>query len=202
MKQLVEAYKPLAIDGFVGLAKPKAILRRVADTPYESAWLFLGPSGTGKTTMALAFADTVGAEVHHIASKACDLETVNEVVRKCWYQPMFNAWHVVIVDEADQMSKPAQLAFLSKLDTTAMPPKTIFVFTANDTKALEDRFLSRVRTLTFDHPPVAETALLLHGIWQNEAKGKPGPNYFGILDDAAGNVRRALMSLEMDLMVA
>ena len=135
MKQLVEAYKPLAIDGFVGLAKPKAILRRVADTPYESAWLFLGPSGTGKTTMALAFADTVGAEVHHIASKACDLETVNEVVRKCWYQPMFNAWHVVIVDEADQMSKPAQLAFLSKLDTTAMPPKTIFVFTANDTKA-------------------------------------------------------------------
>jgi len=42
-------------------------------------------------------------------------------------------------DEADRMSKAAQLHLLSKLDATAFPPNTIFIFTANATDGLEDR---------------------------------------------------------------
>lgn len=121
MKSLVEKYKPSKIDGFAGLAKPRAILKAIAANPYDSAWLFLGPSGIGKTTMTLAFADEVGAELHHIPAKQCDLATVQDVVQACHYVPFFGKWHLVLVDEADQMTKPAQLAFLSKLDTTAAP---------------------------------------------------------------------------------
>jgi len=51
--------------------------------------------------------------------------------------------------EADGMTNPAQLALLSKLDATAFPPNTIFVFTCNGTDGLEPRFISRCRTVEF-----------------------------------------------------
>jgi hypothetical protein len=47
------------------------------------------------------------------------------------------------------MSYPAQLAFLSKLDATAFPPNTIFIFTCNAIESLEKRFLSRCRMIEF-----------------------------------------------------
>ena len=54
---LTERYRPHSLDEFVGLEKPKKICARLAARPIESAWLFVGPSGTGKTTMALTLAE-------------------------------------------------------------------------------------------------------------------------------------------------
>jgi DNA polymerase III delta prime subunit len=105
----------------------------------SSAWLFLGPSGTGKTTMAMALASEMPAELHHIPAKECTLDAVQDVCRQCHYSPRQpDNWqpvrfHLVLIDEADQMSNAAQLALLSKLDSTAFPPNTIFVFTCNAT---------------------------------------------------------------------
>ena len=39
------------------------------------------------------------------------------------------------------MTPAAQLALLSKLDATAFPPNTVFIFTCNETGNLEPRFL-------------------------------------------------------------
>lgn len=47
------------------------------------------------------------------------------------------------------MTPAAQLAFLSKLDATAFPPNTIFIFTCNSVDSLEARFLSRCRRVDF-----------------------------------------------------
>jgi len=68
---LAEKYRPRAIAEFVGLDKPKRILGKFTTNPYQSAWIFIGPPGTGKTTMALALAEMLKAEVHHIPSQQC-----------------------------------------------------------------------------------------------------------------------------------
>jgi replication-associated recombination protein RarA len=70
---LAEKYRPRAIGDFIGLDKTKRILGKFATNPYQSAWIFIGPPGTGKTTMALALADTLRAEVHHIPSQQCNV---------------------------------------------------------------------------------------------------------------------------------
>src|SRR6266567_774548 len=75
---LTEKYRPRTIGDFAGLAKPKAIIAKLAAHPFESAWLFVGPSGTGKTTMAAALAELIPAEVHHIPSQECDLATLEQ----------------------------------------------------------------------------------------------------------------------------
>lgn len=140
-QSLTEKYRPRTIAEFAGLDKPKRILSRFGANPYPSAWLFVGPSGVGKTAMALALAETLRAELHHIPSQQCLVANVEDVIRR-WYVPVSGGFHLILVDEADRMSNAAQLHFLSKLDATAFPPQTIFVFTCNTTDGLEPRFLS------------------------------------------------------------
>jgi replication factor C small subunit len=98
---LAEKYRPRAIADFAGLDKPKRILANFAANPYQSAWIFIGPPGTGKTTMALALAEMLKAEVHHIPSQQCNVANVEDVIRQCWYVPISGGFHLVLVDEAD-----------------------------------------------------------------------------------------------------
>ena len=70
---LSEKYRPRVIGDFAGLEKPKQILGKFAANPYSSAWLFVGPPGVGKTTMALALAEMLRAESHHISSQQCNV---------------------------------------------------------------------------------------------------------------------------------
>ncbi len=207
---LTEKYRPRKVAEFVGLEKPKKIMAKLLERPFASAWFFLGPSGTGKSTFAQALAEQMPAEFHHIASKECTLESVKEIARICQYCPrMFNDWtpckmHCVLVDEADQMSYPAQLAFLSLLDSTAPLPNTIIIFTGNDTANLEPRFMSRVRTLEFSSYGMStQLAGLLERIWDSETDNPvERPNFARIVKDNANNARGALMSLETEIMSA
>jgi replication-associated recombination protein RarA len=198
MTPFVEKYKPTKLSDFAGMNRPKAILSAVAREPYASAWLLLGDSGTGKTCMGLAFAEAIDAQVQHIPSRECDLERVQTVCLNCTSGLLFHKWNLVLVDEADAMSTPAQLAFLSKLDTTAMPPKTIFIFTANSKDKLQDRFLSRVRTLEFSTDDLLEPgAALLARIWHAETGNGDRMDFRAILTAVNLNLRAAIMELEM-----
>jgi replication factor C small subunit len=200
---LAEKYRPHAVDDFIGLDKPKRILGKFATNPYRSAWIFIGPPGTGKTTMALALAEMLGAEVHHIPSQQCNVANVEDVIRQCWYVPASGGFHLVLVDEADKMSNAAQLHFLSKLDATAFPPQTIFVFTCNATDGLESRFLSRTRQIEFSsYGMSSEATRLLESICEREANGACAPNFARIVKESSNNVRDALMTLETELLAS
>lgn len=200
-QSLTEKYRPRTISDFAGLEKPKRILGKFAANPYPSAWLFVGPPGTGKTVAALVLAETLRAEVHHIPSQQCNVTNVEDVIRQCWYVPASGGFHLVLVDEADRMSNAAQLHFLSKLDATAFPPQTIFVFTCNSTDGLESRFLSRTRQIEFSSYGMAgDAARLLEFVWQREASGSPSPNFARIVKESANNVRDSLMRLETELL--
>src|SRR5258708_3887531 len=100
---LTEKYRPRPTVEFPGLEKQKRILSRFANEPGSSAWLFVGPPGVGKTAMALAVAEEIGGELHHIPSQKCTLANVEEMIRKCYYLPFGGQYHIILADEADQM---------------------------------------------------------------------------------------------------
>ena len=200
---LSEKYRPRLLAEFVGLEKPKRVLQKFAASPFpNAAFLFVGPSGTGKTSMALALCEAIQGELHHIPSQSCNVETIEDVCRRCHYVPRNNTLHVVLADEADQMSMQGQLKFLSKLDGTAFPPSTCFIFTANDTERLQDRFLSRCMALQFSsHGMAKEAATLLERIWLAEAGSVEGaPNFLRMVQDGKNNVRDAVNSLQVELL--
>lgn len=204
---LTEKYRPRTMAEFVGLAKPKALCAKLAARPFPSAWLFVGPSGTGKTTMAMALGEMIPAEVHHIPSQECDLATLERICRTCAYVPMAGRrMHLIIVDEADVMTPAAQLYLLSKLDSTGQMPNVIWVFTCNSTDRLQDRFLSRVKQVEFSSYGIAaDAAALLQRIWDEQVPAGANcatPNFARIVKESNNNVREALMKLETEIMLA
>lgn len=203
-QSLAEKYRPRTIDAFIGLDKPKNIMRKLAANPFPSAWLFVGPSGTGKTSMALALAEQIPAELHHIPSQECNLENIERVRRICQYVPQTGKRvHLILIDEADRMTPAGQISLLSKLDATNFPPNTIFIFTCNETGTLEPRFLSRCHAVEFSsYGLMKECSQMLESIWKAESAGDSQPNFARIVKDSANNVREALMRLETEIMAA
>lgn len=196
---LAEKYRPLSLGGFVGLEKQRKILSKLVENPFPSAWLFVGASGTGKSSMALAIAAQIKGELHHIGSQECKLENLQDTVRMCNYVPLNGGFHVILVDEADMMSAAAQAFLLSRLDATETTPNTIWIFTANASDKLETRFLSRCRVLEFSSYGLnGNLVALLKRVWEQESNGAPEPNWKSLT--AGNNVRECLMRLELELM--
>jgi DNA polymerase III gamma/tau subunit len=201
-ESLVEKYRPREIKDFLGLDVPKRALTALLAKPRVSNWIFVGPPGTGKTEMATVVAksltgsDPLGfrSRVHHVGSQKCTVEEVDEIVQYTWLSLGPGKLHCVIVDEADSMSLQAQKALLSVLDGSRCAPRTVFIFTCNDTAKLEERFRNRCIDLPFtacaDHQKMAEW---LAGIWALETgNAEPRPDFLRMAEVAGGSVRGAL----------
>jgi replication-associated recombination protein RarA len=201
---LTERYRPHTIAGFIGLDKPKAQMAKLVANPFDSAWIFVGPSGMGKTTLALAVAEELNAELHHIPSQRCTVQAVEDVRRRCQMSPWIGkSLHLVLVDEADRMSKAAQDALLSILDSTNRAPNTIFIFTCNETLGLETRFLSRCFEVKFSSHAVSDQiTAMLEKVWSVETNGnESAPNFRRIVKESNNNVRASLMELQQEIMM-
>lgn len=201
---LTEEFRPRRVADFIGLEKPKRVLTKLLAQPRSCALLFVGAPGCGKTTLAQAFADQLGAELHHVGSTEAKIDVLQNIVSTC-QRVAFNfrtgkaaTFHVVLCDEIESASDAALKFLLSKLDSAEPCPSTIWVFTTNAIDRLEERFQSRCLKLDFNsYGSGTEIADLLAHIWQTKAGDAEPPNFKRL---ACGNVRESLSRLEIELL--
>ena len=200
---LSDKYKPERVADFAGLSEVKKVLAWFVARPTNAGFLFYGPAGSGKTSMAYALANELQGFVHHVRAGDCSVKTINDTVFSCWHcAPLGYKRHVVIVDEIDRSTEATQYSLLSYLDGTETVPDTVWVFTSNEIDQLPAKFTSRCRSMKFGNYGIQEdAAALLERVWKSESD-KPVPNCARIIKDALGNVRAALMALEMKLYAA
>ena len=204
---LTEKYRPRRLRDFVGLLEVKRTLEPFIKNPFTHAWFLLGGSGLGKTALVQAIALEINAQLHEIPSAECDLERVLREANDCLYGAFDfdkgggRIWHVFSVHEADKMTPAAQIALLSKMDSTAWPPYTIFIFTANSVLNLEQRFLSRCSILEFNAESMeGELEAYLAKIYKLEG-GKYPVDFAAIAKASRYNVRDALNKLQVELLI-
>jgi replication-associated recombination protein RarA len=200
---LCEKYRPLKISDFVGLEKPKQLLQKFAGEPYGCAWLFVGRSGTGKTAMARALASAISAKIHFMPAKQCTRENVARLWATCQNDPGRGYQrHLILVDQAERLSKPHQSDLRSKLEGNNLRPNIVWVFTALDSDGLDDGFRSRCLEIKFSSYGIAkDAAALLELIWEAEkpAADITKPNFARIIKEANNNLRAALREIELKL---
>ena len=215
---LVEKYQPRKIEDFIGLEGPKRLFGNLLKAPRPVTVLLVGPPGCGKTTLAMAFAEQLPATLHHVSSQKCDVSALDRLNETLCYCPAHGKFHVVKVDEADQMTDKAQLQLLSRLDGTAsLKPKfgggwergtplpVIWIFTCNGRgengaappSTFEPRFLSRCLVVACGKPEVAEIGEFLRRIWSVE--GGNASDDPSLLAEGCDGIRDALTKLEVAL---
>lgn len=160
---------PAPIPGILpihGQAIADAVIRDYLSAPDSRAFLFHGPTGTGKTTTAHFLADHLGVDrspiggYEEIASGEQTAEAVRQLARSLRLRPMSGLWRLVVVNEADKMTSGAEAIWLDILES--LPENVTVVFSTNNPEKLSQRFRNRCEEIEFtaDETAVQEFAIL------------------------------------------
>ena len=204
-EQITDRHRPRKTSDFVGLPDLKKLAVSLALKPYSSYYIFRGNSGVGKTTFAVVMAGEIGAQIHHIRSQDCTVDTLERTYRNCHSIPANGKrFHLVLIDEADLMSKASRDSLLSMTDGTRNAPNTIIVLTTNDEEKFEPRLSSRFMTFNFSTQGMQkDAAKMLKRVWELEAPvGAEVPSFAEIIKTSNTNIRAALMVLQAKLAIA
>lgn len=149
---LAVKYRPKCWEDVTEQSVVKDILEnQVRTKTMQSAYLFTGPSGTGKTTSARIFASMINNEkgnpIEVDAASNSGVDNIRQIIEDAKRKPLDAEYKIFIVDECHSLSNGAWQALLKTLEE---PPKfTIFIFCTTDPQKIPTTILSRVQRYNF-----------------------------------------------------
>lgn len=142
----VEHYRPTTLEKYVGNEQIKETLQKYLDQDDIQNFLFYGPSGTGKTTLAKIIIKNIDCDYLYInASDERGIDTIREKVTGFASTASFKSLKVVILDEADFLTINAQASLRNVIETFSRT--TRFILTCNYVERIIDPIQSRCQVL-------------------------------------------------------
>ena len=169
---LYRTYRPSRFDEVVGQEYIVKILKNtIKNKRIAHAYLFAGPRGTGKTTIAKLFAKAINCEDFN--EEACDncpsclafkennhpdiieldaasnnsVDDIRETIEQVPYSPIVGKYKVYIIDEVHMLSSSAFNALLKTLEEP--PAHVVFILATTDPQKIIPTVLSRCQRYNF-----------------------------------------------------
>ena len=216
---LYQKYRSQSFDELVGQEYVvRAIRNAVKENKVGHAYLFCGPRGTGKTSMARLLARAVNCS--HPESAPCNecdnckaaiegshpdiieinaanethVEDIRDLIDRARLSPMMGKHKIYIIDEVHQLSSSAASALLKTLEEP--PEHVIFILATTDPQKLLKTIISRCQRFDFSKVDAAKIQNHLLGIAEKEGFTLEPEAALKIAELADGGMRDSLSILE------
>lgn len=205
-RALTRTYRPQTFDDIVSQEHVSSTLKNaIKQNRISHAYMFCGPRGVGKTTMARVLARAVNeideavdgeslSQTLNIVEmdaasnrKIEDVRQLKDVIR---VPPQNGKYKIFIIDEVHMLTKEAFNALLKTLEEP--PAHAIFIFATTEPHKVLPTILSRVQRFDFKRISVDEIVARLKKICQKEQISIDDESLHVIAKKADGALRDAL----------
>ena len=158
-KALYRKYRSKSLDQIVGQSHITTTLANsLKSGSISHAYLFTGPRGTGKTSIARILAHEVNGlpyddDANHLdiieidAASNRRIDEIRELRERVHSAPTSAKYKVYIIDEVHMLTKEAFNALLKTLEEP--PAHVIFILATTEAHKLPETIISRTQRLTF-----------------------------------------------------
>ncbi|TYB31663.1 MAG: DNA polymerase III subunit gamma/tau [Candidatus Mcinerneyibacterium aminivorans] len=192
---LARKYRPQSFSEVVGQNHiVKTLSNAIKNSRISHAYLFIGPRGIGKTSVARIFSKSLncaegptlepcgmcescnsireGQNIDVIEFDAASYRTVGEVQEKIienvHYKPVSANYKIYIIDEVHMFSKHAFNSLLKTLEEP--PPHVIFIFATTEPQKIPETITSRCQRFVFQRISLDDIKERLERIVEKEGK--------------------------------